>query len=141
MYFSKLKDFFVSLFYLAFIKPTNVSDHFAGPCTCFFVNHIHMLTLFYKFVTFSIIMLLFDHGIFCLFAIFILHSRESDILLCFGPRVRTRLGVANLLLSLTPICYFLKYFAGNPGAVLLSKILGSVVSITDIFFDVIISYF
>ena len=33
--FGKRKHFFVSLFYLAFIKPTNVSDHFSGPCiTC-----------------------------------------------------------------------------------------------------------
>ena len=32
MYFSKMKTLFC-LFYLAFIKPTNVSDHFAGPCT------------------------------------------------------------------------------------------------------------
>ena len=30
--FQNLKTFFVSLFYLDFIKPTNVSDHFAGPC-------------------------------------------------------------------------------------------------------------
>ena len=29
-----------------------------------------------------------------LFAIFILHSRESDVLLCLGRYVRTRLGVA-----------------------------------------------
>ena len=32
--------------------------------------------------------------VFFLFAIFILHSRESDVSLCFGRKVRTRLGVA-----------------------------------------------
>ena len=31
--FQNLKTLFVSLFYLDFIKPTNVSDHFAGACT------------------------------------------------------------------------------------------------------------
>ena len=31
---------------------------------------------------------------FFLFAIFILHSQESDVSLCFGWQVRTRLGVA-----------------------------------------------
>ena len=39
----KNKNFFYFLLYLAFIKPTNVSDHFAGPC---------MFNIFYSFYRF-----------------------------------------------------------------------------------------
>ena len=36
--FQKTKHFFISLLYLAFIKATNVLDHFAGPCISITTN-------------------------------------------------------------------------------------------------------